>query len=170
MPGGVAVQDAPAIVRDDEETVDQSEGQRWYDEEVHCDDRFPVIAEKRRPALSRARIPWSSAHPPQDGSFGDLEAEHPELAMNPRRTPRGVLGHHAEDDLAEFLAYTFSADDGAGAGEPPPIELEAGSVPADDRLRLDNHQRLLSAGPEPPQQNPEELVVVSESWLRMPRV
>ncbi|HEX4155994.1 MAG TPA: hypothetical protein VHY48_10300 [Acidobacteriaceae bacterium] len=57
----VEVEDAPTVMRDDEEAIDHLESQRWDSEEVHCSDGFPVIAEKRRPLLSRLRIPRNFA-------------------------------------------------------------------------------------------------------------
>jgi hypothetical protein len=42
----VEMQDAPAIVADDKEAVEDAEGDRWHGEEVHGRNRFPVIAKK----------------------------------------------------------------------------------------------------------------------------
>ncbi len=49
----IEVQDAPTIVTDDEKAIEHAEGDRRNSEEVHRGNRFPVITEKGKPALSR---------------------------------------------------------------------------------------------------------------------
>jgi hypothetical protein len=57
-----------------------------------------------------------------------------------------VLGHHAEDEFAQFFAYTPSPRTNAMPREPLLIQLESSAMPADNRLRLDKDQRLLHPG------------------------
>jgi len=75
VPRPVAVQDLPAAVLDDEETVEHLESHRGYGEEVEGDDDFTVVLEKCQPPLTRiATAPYSpqiTSHCP----FGDLEAQ-----------------------------------------------------------------------------------------------
>jgi hypothetical protein len=59
----IEVQDAPKIVTDDEKTVERAECDRRNSEEIHCGNRFPVIAEKGKPALGRLRISRCPFHP-----------------------------------------------------------------------------------------------------------
>jgi hypothetical protein len=56
--------------------------------------------------------------------------------MNSWGSPGWVLDYHAEDELAEFLAYTSSADHDMVAREPSPIDFEAGTMPTDNRFWL----------------------------------
>ena len=51
--------------------------------------------------------------------------------------------------------------------EPRPIQFETGTVPTNDGLRLDKDQCLPPAGPEPPQDNPEQSVrsFKSRMWM-----
>jgi len=49
-------------------------------------DRFSVITQKGRPLFRRLRIPVCLPHPAQQGSLRDVEAEHPQLAVDTRRT------------------------------------------------------------------------------------
>src|SRR5260370_10431139 len=51
MLGDIEVQDALTIVTDDEKTIEHAVGDRRNSEEVHRGNRFPVIAEKGKPAL-----------------------------------------------------------------------------------------------------------------------
>jgi hypothetical protein len=59
------------IVADNKETVENAEGDRWNREEIHRSNRFPMVVQKRNPALGwfgvgfsptirkiRSRISW----------------------------------------------------------------------------------------------------------------
>ena len=108
MSGHVEVQNTPPIMRDDEEAVENAEGERWHGEEVHRGDGFAMIAQKRRPSLCRFGVSRRFAHPAQDGSLGDVEAEHLQFAVNAGRTPGRILGDHAEDQLRSSLLVGLS--------------------------------------------------------------
>ena len=99
MPGDAEAENAPPIMRYHEETVEHPKRECRYREEVHRSNRLAVVAEERRPSSGRLRIPRGLPHPAQHGSLGDREAEHPQLAMNPRCSPRPVLGHHTKDQV-----------------------------------------------------------------------
>ena len=63
MSGHIAMEDTPPVMRDDEEAVEHSEGERWHGEEIHCSDSFTMTAQKDRPSLCRLGAPWRSPHP-----------------------------------------------------------------------------------------------------------
>jgi hypothetical protein len=46
----IEMQDMPTVVTDDEKAIEHAERNRWHREEVHRGNRFPVIAEKGKPA------------------------------------------------------------------------------------------------------------------------
>ena len=117
------------------------------------------------PIACRLRISRRLPHPAQHRPLRDLEAEHPQLAMNSRRSPRPILGHHAEDEFAQFPVHALPACTGAMPREPLPVQLESGTMPADNRLRLHENQCTLPSPPEPPQHHPEQFVCESEPWL-----
>jgi hypothetical protein len=52
--------------------------------------------------------------------------------------------------------------------EPPPIQLETRSVPANNSLRLDEDQRPIPSRPKPSQDPPEEFVRNTKPRLRTP--
>jgi len=83
----VEVQDTPAIMADNKETVEHAECDRWHREEVHRRNRFPVILKKRAPAfdwLGTCRCPL---HPAGDGSLGYIKAQQEKLTVNARSAP-----------------------------------------------------------------------------------
>ena len=63
MSGNVPVQNAPPVMGDDKEAVENAKAYRRYCEEVHRGDGFPMIAEKRRPSYCRLRTPRCLPHP-----------------------------------------------------------------------------------------------------------
>jgi len=71
-------------------------------EEVHRGNRFPVIAEKGKPALGRLRIS-SAASSNEDRSLRDIKTEHEKLAMNALALPTLVLNNHPEDQFLNLL-------------------------------------------------------------------
>src|ERR1035441_7444332 len=136
MLGDVAVQDAPPVVADDKEAIQDTEGQSRHGEEVHRSNRFSVVGKERCPSFRRLRTSRSFPHPAQHRPFRYIEAEHLQFAMNPRRSPRPVLGHHTKDQLAQILTHASSARTFPMPREPRPIQLEPCPVPPDNRLRL----------------------------------
>ncbi len=93
MAGHIAVKDATPVMRDDKETVENTESERGHGKEIHRRDGFTVVVEKCRPSLCRLGISGSLPHPAQHGSLRDVEPQHFDLTMNARRAPCGVLGN-----------------------------------------------------------------------------
>ena len=83
--------------------------------------------------------------------------------MNPRRAPQGVGLSHAADERADLRS------DRRAAGPVPPAlpgpdEPEAGALPADDGLGLDDGDDLCPAVPEAGEQDPEHSVGRAQAW------
>jgi hypothetical protein len=51
---------------------------------------------------------------------------------------------------------------------PCPIQLETGSMPTNDCVRLDDDKRALPPRPEPPQHHPKDPIRSSKPWLTAP--
>src|SRR5215471_13803788 len=153
----VEMQDTPAIVADDKEAVEDAEADLGHGEEVHGRNRFPVIPKKGAPALGWLGIPWNSLHAAGDASLGYLEAQHEQFAVNARRAPGRVLRHHTEDQLPNFRRQFFPADLFSRLRDPTPVQSNS-AMPANDRLRIDQHQRLLPSTPETAGEYPEDSV------------
>src|SRR5437764_1468021 len=64
---------------------------------------------RREPALGRVRRTRSTPHPAGDAALEDHEAEHDQFTVDPWSTPGGILGHHLEDQLADFFRDRLSA-------------------------------------------------------------
>ena len=70
----VEMQNTPAIVADDKETVEDTERGRGHSEEVHHGNRFPVILKKCAPTLGWPGFSGRPLHPARDGSLGDVQS------------------------------------------------------------------------------------------------
>jgi len=154
----VGMQDLTPVVGDNEEAIENPKRQSRHSEEVHCGDSFTVIGKKRRPLPCRPWIPGCPPHPVQHGPFRDFEAEHPQFAMNSRRTPGWILSDHAKNEFAQFFANGLSTGPNSMPREPTPIQLESCSMPTDNGFGLNNENRPLPARPDFAQERPEELV------------
>src|SRR5664279_2059780 len=136
MASDVEVQDAAAIMTDDEEAVQNPKGESGDGEEIHGSDSFPMIAQKGQPALGGLRAFGRSFHPAGNGSFRHVEAEHQEFAMDARRTPTWIVSDHLKDQFTDLLGdpaatahwFSYFAEHG-------PVQFESGSMPAHDGVR-----------------------------------
>jgi hypothetical protein len=163
----IAMKDAPPVMRNYKEAIQQAKVQHWHGEEVHRGYCFTMIAQKSRPSHCRLRAPRCLSHPAQHRALREIKAKHLQFTMYSRRTPSLVLGNHEEDQLAQFPADTFSSHTEPMSRNPGPIQLEACPMPAKDGFGLDENQSPVPMSPEPPQHHPEQFVRQSESRLRM---
>jgi len=165
--GHIAVKDAPPIMRNDEEAIEYTEGERRHSKEIHRGNCFAVIAQERRPPSCRLWIAGCLSHPAQHGLLRNIEAEHLQFTVDARRAPCGVVGDHTEDQLAQFLSHALSSHAVPMPREPRPVEPEPRPVPANDRFRLDEDQGLFPIRPELPQDHPEHLVRSGKPRLKV---
>src|SRR5260370_13854278 len=154
----IEVQDTPAIVTDDEKAIEHAEGDRRNSEKVHRGNRFPVITEKGKPALSRLRISRCPFHPTRDRSLRDIKTEHEKLAMDTRRSPRGVLNDHPENQFPNLLGRLSSPDWPPDLGGQLSGQMVSAPFPSHHGFGRDRNEGLLPSGPESADGDPEELV------------
>src|SRR6266581_3037425 len=64
--------------------------------------------------------------------------------MDPRRSPQRISNAHLVDKLAYVRGYSWSAT--TTSRLPAPIRSETRAMPTDDRIRLDDRQRIASLG------------------------
>ena len=145
MFGDVEVQNAPAIVADDEEALEYAEGDCGNGEEIHRGDGFLVVTQKGQPALGWVWVCENSFHPAGNGSFGNIKTEHEKFSVDAGSSPAGVLGHHLEDEIAAAF------DDGLLPTGFRTFEIslqyttESGAVPSDDGFGRDDGECLFPA-------------------------
>jgi hypothetical protein len=163
----VEVQDASTIMTDDEQAVEHAERDRWHSEEIHGRNRFPMVSKEGQPALGQVRIFRRSFHPTRDGSLGKFKTEHAEFPMYPRRSPGWVLNDHPEDQFPNLLRRPSSSNLHPNSGDQPPVHTKTTPVPADDGFRRDKDEGLLPIRPDPPSNQPKELIEEAETRARM---
>ena len=145
MPCDVAVQNAAAIVADDEQAVEHAEGDRRNREEIHGRDGFPMVTNTGEPALGWVRGSESPFHPAGNCSFGNLTTEHEKFSVDAGSSPAGVLGHHLEDQIPNFFRCLSSAGGLAELRNHPPVPTESRVVPSDNGFRRDDEECLFPA-------------------------
>src|SRR5215813_8063960 len=101
-----------------------------------------VLAIRGRPHM-RWRFPVS-CHIFGNRGLIPIDAELEEFAMDPGSAPKRVGEAHIPDQLANVARQFWSA--AARARLPAPEQAEPRAMPADDRLRLDDHQGVPNAG------------------------
>src|ERR1019366_2404664 len=111
------MKDAPAIMTNQEEAVEKSECNGVDCEKVHCCNNFAVVLEKRSPRSDLVGVPWCPLYPARNGALRNIKSKHLQFPVNARRTPRGVLRCHAEDQFAQLLADAFSSRGNRMVGE-----------------------------------------------------
>src|ERR1700730_1236347 len=159
MPSDVEVQNAAAVVVDDEEAVKDAERNGRYREEIHCRDGFSMITQKREPSLYQLRISRSFAHPAGDRSLGSIKAKHKKLTVDARCAPGWILRDHLEDQIPYLLRDSASATRLApDFGQDAPIELKSSSVPPNNGVRKNDDERLLPIRPNLTGGDPEQFV------------
>ena len=158
----VEVQDAPAIMANHEEAVENTEGDRRNGEEIHGGDGFAMIAEKSQPPPTRFWISGRSLHPAGDASLRYIEAEHQKFAVDAGATPGGVLGYHAEDQVLDLFREPVSPNLFSDLGDKAPVQTEAGSMPTNHGFRSHDDERLFPPRPESAGDHPEKYVEHAE--------
>ena len=96
--------------------------------------------------------------------LGNLDAQLLQLPVNPGRAPQGV-----RRDIRRMSARTSGATAGGRAGPaalPGPEEPEAGPLPPDHRLGLDDGDGIRPPGPQAGEQDPKQAVGGSPAWAR----
>src|SRR5437879_4706430 len=120
-------------------TIEDAEGGRHGDEEVTGQDRMRMIPHKRRPALGRSSN-TRRPHAPEissDGAWRDRQPELQELFIRDALlAPNRVCPGHRDDQPLQVGQNGRPAR----SAPPPPDELPALAMPADQRVRLDHRE------------------------------
>lgn len=120
----------------------------------------------RREVIQRwgaLRLTRASRHEARHRPLGDVEAKHPPFPVDAWGTPGRVLGRQSPDQRAKLGSDARPAS-ATAAGEPVPVEAEAGAVPADACLGLPDHENLGPASPEAMLDDPEPEIGCCHPW------
>ena len=96
-----------------------------------------------------------------DRSLTHINAEFEEFAVDPGSAPQRVGEAHVADQLADFDRHFWPA--AARARLPSPEQAKPGPMPADDRLRLDDHQGVQNVGCDAIQARKNEAIKIAEN-------
>src|SRR5215831_4164881 len=129
MSGDTKMQNAPTIMRQHQEHIQDLKPDRRHRKEVDGDQGLAVIVEEGPPGL-RGRVA-AAAHILAHARLADVDAELEQLAMNPRRTPEWVLTAHGANQHAHLSRYGRPAQLTV-SDLPSPKQPKALPVPADD--------------------------------------
>jgi hypothetical protein len=137
----------------------KSKGNRWNHKEIQRSNARGMIAQKSLPHM-RWRFP-ASCHIFGNRGLTRIDAELEEFAMDPRSAPKRVGEAHIPDQLTNFERDLRSA--AARARLPAPEPAKPGPMPADDRLRLDDHRGVQNAGCKPIEARKNEPIKIAEN-------
>src|SRR6266436_29057 len=117
-----------------------------------------MVTQEGAPSLGRRST--SLHHILRHAGLTDLEAEFEQLAMNARGAPQWIVNAHLPDQSPQARVELRSASEGAGF--PPPISPEAGSVPAHQGLRPDDRDGLEDRWKPSIQHDQEQAIPIRE--------
>src|ERR1022692_163219 len=159
--GDVEVKNAAAVVGQNEEDIQNAKRRRGNREEIDRRQRADMVVEEGPPGL-RVRRPWLGRHEAGHASLADIDAELQQFAVNSGRAPAHVgIGHLADKPFG--LLGDSAVGRAAGARLPSPEQAEAGAVPADHGVSLDDNQHVRPARPEAGEDHPERAVAVAQA-------
>jgi hypothetical protein len=95
----------------------------------------------------------------------NLDAECPQFAVNPRRTPQRVRGRHLANEGADLLINWRTAIVSLLRASRPAAAKPV-AMPADDSVRLHDNQRGAPVPPTSRESNPKESVACPEAASR----
>src|SRR6266566_406475 len=119
-----------------------------------------MVSKEGQPAPGRVRISRCSFHPTRDGSLGKVKAEH--------ESPGWVVSNHPKDQLANLPRRRSSSNLPPDSGDQLPVHTKTSPVPADDGFGRNDDEGFLPSRPDPPSNDPKELIEEAEARARMP--
>ena len=158
--GDVKVHELAAMMHQDHEHVEYSEGRGRNHEEVDGDEIGEVILEERAPGL-RGWL-FATRHESGNGALRDVETELEQLAVNAWRAPERVRQRHGAHEIRKLQADPWSTHSPA-TGLPGPESAEALPVPANHGLGANEVERLSPPSPLVGEPHPEEAIEAPES-------
>lgn len=141
---------APSIVGEHDEDEEDPECRRGHGEEVDGHEVSEVVVQEQ--PLSRHVLPH--------GSPRDLDAQLEKLAVDPRGTPERIRSGHSSDQRPDL--WIDLRPSGPSRRLTSPVASESLAMPANNGLRLDEHERPPPVGPTAAKVGPEGAIEVGQ--------
>ena len=149
------VENAPAVVCQDQKDIEDLKSDGGYREKVNGHQTGHMILEESSPRLGRRLA--TPHHVFGNGRFGNLDAEFEYLTVDPQGTPTRVITTYDPNQIPHFLRE--SGPTGLSTVDPPPPEqTKASPMPSDHRLGLDDQESGFPVSPQALQPDPEEAI------------
>jgi len=142
MCGYPNAQDLSPAMPHDEQPINQSERDRWHDEQVHRGDAIRVVAKERFPSL-RGRPP-PPRHILGHARLADIDTKLEELTMDSRRSPQRIGDAHLADQPTNFQRHGWST--AAAPRFPTPIRSKSSTAPTNHGVRSDDCKCIIHLG------------------------
>src|SRR3989441_1032628 len=156
----VEVHDLAAMMQQDHEHVEHSEGGSRHDKEVDGNEVGEVVLEERAPSLRRRFR--ATRHQPGDASLRDVKTELEQFAVDAWRAPERIRERHRAHEFRNLRADRRSTHSPA-TGLPSPESAEALPVPANYGLRAYEMESLAPSRPPVREAQPEGAIEAPES-------
>src|SRR5712664_4208217 len=155
----VEVHDLAAMLQQDYEYVEHTEGCRRYNEEVDGDKVGEVVLEERSPGLRR--LLRSTRHETRNRALRNLKAELEQFTMDARRAPERIAERHGANELGK-LGTDRRSTRSPPSRLPGPESTKALPMPTNDGLGANDMERLAPRCPAPRETHPESAIEASE--------
>src|SRR5215467_184889 len=137
---GIEVKDLPAAMADHEEAIKHTERYGRYREEIHRGHDLSMVLQKTQPLLSSISPTVQTSKITGHRTLGNVKAQLQELAVNPWRSPEGILVGDALNELTKSRGDSWPTR--ASMGTKAPVKAKPGTMPAYDRVRFHDDQHL----------------------------
>jgi hypothetical protein len=137
MGGDLEMHNAPAVVCQNQEHVQDLKSDCWHAEKVHRHHALDVILEEGPPGL-RWRLP-ATYHVLAHARLAEVDAEFEQFSVDARRAPQRIFAAHSADQFSNLFRDRRSSRV-AVTNLPGPEQPEALAVPGNDGFRLDDDQ------------------------------
>jgi hypothetical protein len=161
------VEDLSVGESDDEEDVKRLEQDRWDAEKVASPNVRCMPRQELSPRSGWAP-PATHSHIFGYGPGGNLKPYPCQFGLDALLTPKAILGSHASNQSLKLSSDRRATTSCLTRRSPPPVRLPTRSVPAQNRFRFDNQQRITPIAEPSTCKNPKAPIGVAQARPRMP--
>lgn len=147
----IEMNDFPPFALHDDQNKKQTSSHGRNHKEIHGDNASRMVLQKGPPVLRRLAAGTGALLP--DGGSRSLQTWFGQFVADARAAPSRVDGPYAADELDQFQILPRSITPSAGLSSPK--HPQSRSLPADDGLGPEDHQRGFPIRPSPLEYHPE---------------